>query len=194
MEVFLDEYGNEALRRKYEVSSWAASVLAQKPVFLDVETTSLSPGKIVEIAIVNQRGIVLMNGLVNPGIPISKGATKTHGITNGILKYRHTFEVFRPRVEELLEGRPCIIYNARYDMSFLEAEGINVEEYDFKCLMLQFAKYHGEWREEGGGWQWKTLYYACQYMGISFSEKQWHNAYRDADAARRLLVALAGRV
>jgi DNA polymerase-3 subunit epsilon len=191
MKEFLNRYEDEDSRRKYEVSSWAASILEKEPIFLDTETTSLYPGKIVEISIVSRLGVVLLDELVNPGIPISGAATKTHGVTDGMVEYCYPFEVIRSGVEELLENRPCVIYNARYDMSFLEAEGINVSEYNFECLMLQFAKYHGEWSEESGGWQWKTLHYACQYMDVSFSENQWHNAYRDADAARRLLIALA---
>jgi DNA polymerase III epsilon subunit-like protein len=194
MEEFLNRYEDEDSRRKYEVSSWAASVLERDPIFLDLETTSLKPGKIVEISVISPRGSVLMNELVNPGIPISRGAAKTHGITNDMVSRCPPFEAFRPRVEELLEGRPCVIYNARYDEAFLEAEGINIDKYTFECLMLKFAKFHGEWRDEGGGWQWKTLFYACQYVNIPFRLNQWHNAYRDADAARRLLIALAGKV
>ncbi|NDD11792.1 MAG: hypothetical protein EB072_03880 [Betaproteobacteria bacterium] len=55
------------------------------PVFLDTETTGLSPSsgdKIVEIAIVDGSGRILLNSLVDPGRAIPWHATNVHGITD----------------------------------------------------------------------------------------------------------------
>jgi DNA polymerase III epsilon subunit-like protein len=53
------------------------------PVYLDTETTGLSPARgdaIVEVAIVDSCGRALIDTLVNPGRHISWQATQVHGI------------------------------------------------------------------------------------------------------------------
>ena len=64
-------------------------------LYLDTETTGLSPSggdTIVEIAIVNERGAILINTLVNPKRNIPWYASKVQGISDSMVRSMPTLE------------------------------------------------------------------------------------------------------
>jgi hypothetical protein len=61
-------------------------------LILDTETTGIGQwDRIVEIALIDDQGMVLMNTLVNPEIPIPKEASAIHGITDEMVSAAPTF-------------------------------------------------------------------------------------------------------
>ena len=65
------------------VADIAQSIIKQSPVYLDTETTGLDKtAEIVEIAVVDDAGQILINQLVRPSKPIPAEVTLLHGITN----------------------------------------------------------------------------------------------------------------
>ncbi|MCW3664158.1 3'-5' exonuclease, partial [Burkholderia cenocepacia] len=55
-------------------------------ILLDTETTGLDESaEIVEIAVIDDAGNVLLNTLVKPKHPIPNSATAIHGITNAMV-------------------------------------------------------------------------------------------------------------
>src|SRR3954452_19611018 len=61
---------------------WARGMLSpHRAVVIDCETTDLL-GAICEVAVVDTKGRILLNTLVNPCQPISPDATRVHNITD----------------------------------------------------------------------------------------------------------------
>ena len=110
-------------------------------LFLDLETTGLNPltDGIVEIAIVDQAGGVVLNQLVNPGLPIPRRASAVHGITDDDVAGAPSVATVWSEVRPILEGCRVVIYNASFDKRFFPGDlgwaG------DVQCAMQAFRQY-----------------------------------------------------
>lgn len=95
---------------------------------LDVETTGLSSrlgDKICEIAVVVVSGgriVDRFQTLVNPGRPISRGASLVNGITDSMVRQAPAFKQIAPALIEVLQGAVLVGHNASFDLSFISAE------------------------------------------------------------------------
>lgn len=100
-------------------------LIETKFTYLDVETTGLNPyfgDRICEIALLKCEGSREINSfqsLINPGYPVSPGASAINGITDGMLKDAPYFKDIVPQVLNLLEDTVIVCHNARFDLSFL---------------------------------------------------------------------------
>lgn len=101
----------------------------KKPIaFIDLETTGINLGtdRIVEIAIVK----ILPDGtrsvkrkLVNPEMPIPKGASDVHGITDEMVKDAPAFKQVAHELKQMLDGCDLAGYNSnRFDIPLLMEE------------------------------------------------------------------------
>lgn len=116
----------------------------KKPLaFIDLETTGVNPGtdRIVEIAIVK----ILPDGSksvkckrINPGIPIPKGASDIHGITDEMVKDEPTFKQVAQELKQMLDGCDFAGYNSnRFDIPLLMEEFLRAEvDFDMKNRKL----------------------------------------------------------
>lgn len=87
------------------------------PLFIDTETTGLSPlDEIVEIAIIDSDGGVLINSLVKPTRPISPEAGRVHKITQAMLVDQPTWPELLPEIVAVIAGKYVGIYNADFDL------------------------------------------------------------------------------
>ena len=149
---------------------FARAVLAdESAVILDTETTGLDGAFVVEIAIMGIDGEELLNTRVNPQIPIPKGATRCHGITDEMVAGCPTFAQILPRIEDAVRGRRVLIYNAEYDMGVLRNElrraGLDVKEWGkiarWKDVMMPYSEWVGErwpeWSYHAGQVKWQKL-------------------------------------
>lgn len=94
-------------------------------VFLDLETTGLSPRDdgITEIGVV-----ILRAGeeprewstLVKPPLPVPPEIARLTGITNEMLRDAPAFAEVAPALTELLDGAVLVAHNARFDYAFLK--------------------------------------------------------------------------
>ncbi|MBN1401123.1 MAG: WYL domain-containing protein [Anaerolineae bacterium] len=97
-------------------------------VFLDVETTGLSPARgdrVCEIALLRTRGEEVLDGLqqlINPQRPMGPGAQAVHGITAEMVRDAPKFVDVAERVLELLSDGVLVGHNTRFDMGFLVSE------------------------------------------------------------------------
>ena len=115
-----------------------------KPLaFIDLETTGVNLGsdRIVEIAIVK----ILIDGsrsvkrkLINPLIPIPKGASDIHGITDEMVKDAPTFKVAAQELKQMLDGCDIAGYNSnRFDIPLLMEEFLRSDvEFEMKGRRL----------------------------------------------------------
>jgi len=101
----------------------------ERPIaVIDLETTgtNLATDRIVEIAIVKvgTDGVrQVKRKLINPLMPIPKGASDIHGITNDMVKDAPTFKDVANEVKQFIEGSDIGGYNSnRFDIPLLVEE------------------------------------------------------------------------
>lgn len=96
-------------------------------VVVDLETTGLSPGidRITEIGAVKvRRGEVLgeLHSLIHPGRPIPASITAVTGIADATVRGCPSVGTVLPMFLEFARDAVLVAHNARFDVSFLDAE------------------------------------------------------------------------
>ena len=171
-------------------AEWAWQRLQEADaLILDTETTGLgSDAEIVQIAIIDLRGRVLLDTMVRPNGPIPAEASAIHGITFKTVAEAPTFKAIALDIRSILEGRRCLIYNRQYDYRLLRQsallDGIAPHSAiplsaQFECVMLPYSAWVGEpgkYRE----YRWQRL------------PSGDHSALGDCQATRRVLFRMAG--
>ncbi|MBK8171689.1 MAG: 3'-5' exonuclease [Sandaracinaceae bacterium] len=177
--------------------------LEQPFAVIDFETTGLDHqnDRVLEMAIVWFRGGVVekaQNWLINPTIPVPEESRKVHGIGDEELRGAPTFAEVADEIEQLLDGRIPVAYNAEFDRRFLHAEFSRLKRGPAEHLVpalrpsvtwidplvwvREFQKY-----EKG-----KKLTDVVARMGITLEKA--HRAAGDAEAAGRVLLGLADKM
>lgn len=173
-------------------------------VVIDFETTGIEPGtdRIVEVGLAcfdDGVATVTQNWLVNPGMPIPETATQVHGITDEMVKAEPRFEEVWPQIRPLLEGRLPVAYNANFDKRMLLAELERAGEPTWGTHLPPSMQGEVEWidplvwaRELSEESQSARLGEVCARLGIALENA--HRAMHDAEAAGKVLLALAPRM
>lgn len=154
---------------------------------VDVETTGGSHAdRVIEIGIVRFGRLlvdeprIVVDQLVNPGIPIQPMATRVHGITDRDVRNAPTWSEVEPAVRRALTGvRPCA-YGAAFDRRMIAGMGLSVPPVEVWLDPLRLCK---RLDEKGP----HTLTAACERRGIRIGG---HRAASDALATARLLVSM----
>lgn len=108
---------------KKHASDTARNWLDQESVFFDTETTRID-GEIVDLALVDCAGKVLLSTLVHPCELISPEAEAVHSITNEMVANAPTFDVVWEQFRHLTANKRVIIYNAQFDMRMLRLSSL----------------------------------------------------------------------
>lgn len=152
-----------------EASEWANGVLNDKrAVILDTETTGLE-GEIIEIAIIDITGKVLLNTLINPTVYpgqdpiIPPDASAIHGITDEMIKTAPSFQEVYLEIKKIFKSaNRVIIYNEEFDRCRLrsdcEENNLPRLEYESECAMLWYAQWYGDWNDYYKSYRWQKLY------------------------------------
>ncbi|MFJ2627669.1 exonuclease domain-containing protein [Streptomyces sp. NPDC087532] len=103
---------------------WARGVLADPALLvIDVQTAGLgAQAWAVQIAAMDGTGRVVVNELLNPNEPITAAASSLHGITPARVMHAATFSDLLPDLADVLRGRRCVAYKARFDHGVLARE------------------------------------------------------------------------
>lgn len=97
-------------------------------VILDTETTGLNPAfgdRMVELGLLKTRNRQLIDRyetLINPGRPISPGASAINGITDEMVRYSPYFTQIADQFLSFIKNTVLVIHNARFDLGFLAAQ------------------------------------------------------------------------
>ncbi|MCB0207683.1 MAG: 3'-5' exonuclease [Anaerolineae bacterium] len=107
--------------RQLEQPNPAAQLLAQNPLFIDLETAGLKKtDPVLEVAVIDTQGHVLLSTLVNAGQqPIPPQATAVNGITNAMVVDAPAWADVAPLLQPLLAGRTVVAHNAKFEAKFL---------------------------------------------------------------------------
>mgnify|MGYP002632404826 CR=1 FL=1 len=174
------------------MTAWPSDWRDLRIAVLDVETTGFDAveERIIEVGIVTfERGEIVerWGAFVNPGKTIPDAVIKLTGITDEMVASAPPFEEVAGEVSERLTGVGISAYNLSFDRSFVRAE-LGRAGYawpdDAPCLdplvfVRQFHKEHAS----------KKLGAVAERLGVSL--EQAHRAVDDAEAAGRVLYALA---
>lgn len=188
---------DETTKNQSDLDMIKKAVASQNFVILDTETTGLHDGEIIEIAIVDHLGKVLMNQRIKPTCLIPSEATAIHGIRNEDVEDCPGFDQLVTLIKGHLAGKDVIVYNATYDRKMLHrsAEYAGVEKINWKsfsnwmCAMLAFAPIYGDWNEYHGNFKWKPLTLAAEYYDVQVQDA--HSALGDCLMTLGVVNAMA---
>lgn len=149
-------------------------------VYIDTETTGLDPveNEILEIAIVNDQGDILLDSLVRPVRNTTwEQAQKIHGISPHDVAKAPTLKELGDTIWRSVLDRDVVMYNAKFDTGFL-GELLN-ETKSIQCCMQTFAKVYGVWDIKRDSYKWQRLSMASDFVGYDWSGLA-HRALADA--------------
>lgn len=162
----------------------------RKLVFLDVETTGLSPAygdRICEIGILQCKGFQIeeeYGTLVNPGRNISPGASAVNGITDEMVRSAPFFHELADDVLGYLQDAVIVCHNVPFDMGFmqneLERSGRTIMNREFIDTLKIARRYFG--------FPSNSLPNIADYLNIRVKEK--HRALADVYTTHRVLTHL----
>ena len=171
------------------------TLIHDKPVFIDTETTGLrNSDEIIEIAVVDIDGTVLVNTLIHPTQSVPLDAAGVHGITEADIKDAPTFDiVWKGQLEELFQRHIVCAYNADFDIRMVRQ---TLKIYGFHlplgiktaCIMKLFAEYRGDWDYRKNHFKWFKLKEAAELCGID--PTGLHRALQDTQLAREVLLCM----
>lgn len=163
---------------------------------VDTETTGLgSDAQIVEIAIIDCTGKVLVNTLIKPSISIPAQATAIHGITDEMVCDAPSWLEVIPSVVEAI-GDCWIAYNAEFDRRIIDqaSKGL-VSDTTSLCAMRLYAEYNGVWDAYRRQYKWKKLVEAATALNAkpeASGDDVPHRALYDCRLALGVIRAIAG--
>lgn len=189
--------------RREAISQQARAWLGVNALILDTETTGLDEHtEIVEIAVIDCTGAVLLDTLVRPSGPIPANVVEIHGITDEMVMPAPTWVDLHHEFCQLTEGRPIVVYNAsfdrrvlcqtmrRYDLQVPAALESVGEDAQMQCAMLTYAEYWGEWDSKRDTWRWQKLGAAASQQGVEIDAPA-HRARADCMTTLGIVMAMA---
>jgi DNA polymerase-3 subunit epsilon len=173
--------------------AWAQVVMSDpQVVFLDTETTGLDGNsEVIEIAIVDRAGTMLVDSLVKPADVIPAVATAIHGISDLDVASAPTWDDLYPRVASICCDRRVVVYNAEFDFRIIrqscQRAGLTPVDSRFHCAMQAFALFHSAPAHRG----------RTSYLPLNFAAKSFmltipeHRALGDALACLGIVRGMA---
>lgn len=159
---------------------------AYNTVILDTETTGLDDGaEIIEIAVIDTQGYVLLNTLVKPSRPFNdfNEAAQIHGIRYAELENAPSWPQVQERLLEIIRDKTILIYNAAFDTRLMNqsarAHGGGSIEYPAVCLMQLYSKWFA--RQYGGSIRRHRQVEAAAHCGVDTGRA--HRALDDCRTA-----------
>ncbi len=175
---------------------WAVAALSRADVvYLDTETTGLGDrDEIVDIAVLDNAGHVLLDTLVKPRRSIPADATAIHGISDRMVRNAPEWPEIYPRLVELFGShKHVVVYNAEFDKRLIEQTcamyGLLPPHLRWHCAMLRYAAFVGERNAQFGDYRWFKLEHAIARLGLTVIAT--HRALSDTRACREVVRAMA---
>lgn len=174
----------------------AKSIIELKPVYLDTETSGLRDNaEIVEIAILDHDGKLLLERLVRSVRRIPADAIAIHHITDDMVREAPRWPEVWPDVEAIIAGRPVAIYNADFDLRMMKQsqriamQSWRLPRWEIFCVMKLYAQFYGDWDPYRRNYRFVSLEVAGRLSMIPLPNT--HRAPDDAALTRALLHAIA---
>ena len=167
-----------------------------RQVFLDTETTGLSPDqgdRIIEIGCVEMVNRKLTRNnkhfYVNPGRDSHEEALKVHGITTEFLSDKPKFEAVADELLDYIKGANVVIHNAPFDLGFLNKEMQLLGRPVFKQFVASVTDSLAMAKEMYPGKR-NGLDALCDRLGVDNSGRTLHGALLDAELLADVYINL----
>jgi len=164
----------------------ARQILAYDPVFVDTETTGMSPEDVViEVGVVNLQGKTLFESFIKPPIPIPPDAIAVHHITEDMVAEAPPWKDAWGDLKAVLADRFVGMYNADFDLRMMKQTHRRywldwpLDDQLFFCVMKLYAAFYGQRSSRGRGYRFHKLEAAGAVCGIPLP-----NSHRAVDDAR----------
>jgi DNA polymerase-3 subunit epsilon len=188
--------------RREAINRQAGAWLEANALILDTETTGLGDdAEVVEIALIDCAGNVLLDTLVRPSGPVPAEAVGIHGITDAMLADAPTWSEIHGRFCDLVAGRQVVIYSREFDARVISQTArryglqapqcfdLALDDNAVHCAMQAYAELHGEWNEQKGRYRWQKLSTAAQQQGVKVENA--HRALGDCLMTLGVVRAMA---
>lgn len=135
---------------------WAKEMRKNDAVIIDLETTDFK-GYIMEIAVIDTDGKIVLHSYVNPMKPIHPDALKVHHITKNRVEGAPIFRQILPDLRKAIAGRPVVAYNVDFERQTLARElnrlNSGWDEFghlatSWECAMRMWSDYNGLTRKQ----------------------------------------------
>ena len=174
----------------------ANTIINQKPVYIDTETTGLDKeAEIVEISIVDSDGKCLFSSLVKPSRPIPLEVQKIHHITDADVAKSQAWPILWPRIRSFLFGRPIAAYNASFDYRMMQQSHARYrlpwrDNLNMVDVLPIYSDYRGVWDPMKRSMKYFKLEEAGNYFQIPLLNE--HRSEADSLLVRAVLHSIAG--
>jgi DNA polymerase III subunit epsilon len=174
----------------------AKTIIAQKPVYIDTETTGLDKeAEIVEVSIIDFDGKCLFSSLVKPSRPIPIEVQKIHHISDHDVANSPAWPILWPRIRSYLFGRPIAAYNASFDYRMMQQSHSRYripwrENLNMVDILPLYSDYRGVWDPIKRSMRYFKLEEAGNHFQISLLNE--HRSEADALLVRAVLHSIAG--
>ena len=174
----------------------AQAKIADKPVYIDTETTGLDrSAEVIEISIVDFDGSLLLNSLVRPTQSIPLDARRIHGIDDEMVSSAPTWPVLWTQLRDIFYGRTIAAYNAPFDLKMMQQthqryrlpwrEALNMLD-----VLPLYSDYRGVWDPYRRSMKYFKLEEAGRFFHIPLPNA--HRSAADALLTRAVLHSMAG--
>lgn len=170
--------------------------MATRQIFLDTETTGLSPesgDRIIEIGCVEMVSRRLsgrdLHFYLNPERPNSEDAVKIHGLTDAFLADKPLFAAVADELLAYLSGAEIIIHNAAFDVGFLNEELKRIRRPRFGEFVLKVTDSLTMARELFPG-KSNSLDALCKRLEVDLSNRALHGALIDASLLAEVYIRM----
>ena len=181
------------LTAKERAALKAKEITSAPFVVIDTETTDLHDGEVIQFAVIDQDGNVMLNTYIKPEKPITN--SEYHGITDEMVKDAPTFKDVFLQIKTILETNKIVVYNLSYDWRMLDADAVRngFSKFVLKnpdCAMLLYADFYGDWNEYHSNYRWQKLNQAVARFGLKFDGNE-HDALADCKATLGVMKKMA---
>lgn len=174
---------------------WCREVVASENyVILDTETTDLY-GEIIDLAIIDVKGVVLYNSLLKPTCKINPDAQVLHHISDEMVDSAPTIADEWAKISEIVGNKKVITYGAKFDSErinqSLAAYDLPACDWQFECAITKYANFWGAPNQYGyKNAPYQKLERACFQQGIML-QPGLHRALPDCQATLALIRKVA---
>lgn len=157
-------------------------------ISLDTETTGLDPieDEILTLSMCDaETGEEVWDRMYRPSRATSwPEAEQINGISPSMVAGCPAISDDAEEIRDILgSAEALVIYNAAFDLGFLEEAGVLPEHLPgVEDAMLEFAEAYGEWDDRHGGHRWHRLEDAAAHVGYEW-EGHAHSSLADARAS-----------
>ena len=192
---FLESHAPVWINSREEIIKWAVNLLEEDDALIvDTETTGLSSqDEIIQLAILDLDGKVLLDTLLKPTMPISSEAYELHGIGSQSLKNAPSILELYDEIANLIRNRYLVAYNAAFDQRLLtqtcNRHGLpKFEVAGWYCAMEKYTYFRGK-QDSEKDYKSPSLISACTQQGIIVDRA--HEAVQDCLLTLELIKSMA---